>query len=269
VKKVLKWTLLFTLTFLFASQLMAADIMGQVAIFNEQVGWINAATAQAQTKIFVDGVKLARDIQVLGDADIAKWAKANTDDGNLDIIITFGYFPTSLYTPGNAQANDSVGELFLEGGDMFLNTADYVFYVTAGGGANGDVGLKNMTDSAFDCWTDGTITAPTDDGKKYIPSLPNSITAPRCFRSSQIDADQDWEIEIAFAEAGDNSDPAIIRNLTYGGRVGIFFQVSDDAYPRGKVLIELFDNWLKEVARYFAVDPQSKMATTWSSIKND
>jgi hypothetical protein len=48
------------------------------------------------------------------------------------MMIIFGYFPVSLYTPGNAQADDSLGELFLEGGDMILNTADYIFYVTEG-----------------------------------------------------------------------------------------------------------------------------------------
>lgn len=269
MKRILKWVLLLSLTLALTSQIMAAEIMGQIAIFNEQVGWISAATAKAQSQIVIDELKLTKNIQVLGDADIAKWAEANTDDGNLDIIITFGYFPTNLYAPGNANADGSVAELFLEGGDMFLNTADYIFYVTQGGGANGDTGLKNITDSNFDLWTDGAVTAPTEDGLKYIPSLPKSITAPRCFRISQIEGDGDWEMEIAFAQAGDNADPAIIRNLSYGGRVGVLLQVSDDAQPRGNVIVEMLNNWLKEKVRSVAVDPQSKLTTTWGEVKSN
>jgi hypothetical protein len=269
VKLLLKFSLGLLLAFAFTSPLFAADIMGQVAIYNERAGWIDAGTAQAQSKIFMDGVKLTKDIQVLGDADIAKWAEANLKDGDVDVIITFGDFPSKLYTPGNAQKDGSVVELFIEAGNMVLNTADYIFYVNQGAGSNGDTALKNITDSNFDMWTDGTVTEPTAEGKKYTPSLPAKITAPRCFKKSQIDANDEWDLEVAFAEGSGNCDPAIIRNNKYGGRVGILFQVADAGPPRGKVLIEIFDNWLKEKLKAKAVDPNSKLATTWARVKHD
>lgn len=269
MRKALRLVLLFALTLTFASQLMAAEIMGQVAVFNERAGWIAAATAQQQTTIFIDEVKMVNDIKVLGEADIAAWAEANSEDGELDVIILFGDFPGKLYAAGNAEPDDSVAEIFLEGGNMILNSGDYIFYINNGAGANGDAGLMNMTDSTFGMWTDGMVTSPTEDGLKYTPSLPKSITAPRCFVVSQIEANDEWELEVAFAEAAGNVDPGIIRNVEYGGRVGIFFQEAGAQWPRGMFLAEMFDNWLKEKVKSAAVDPQSKLSTTWATVKGD
>ena len=70
---------------------------------------------------------------------------------NLISLSPLGTLPVSLYKPGNVEQEDSIAEKFLEGGDMFVNTADYIFYVTQGGGKNGDKGLKTITDSNFDC----------------------------------------------------------------------------------------------------------------------
>ena len=245
-----------------------AQKMGQIAIFTESVGWTDVGTANAQAQIILDNLKITKSVEKLGDAAIGDWAKKNTKDGEMDIIITFGYFPVSLYTPGNAQANNSVGELFLEGGNMILNTADYIFYVTQGGGANGDAGLKNMTDSTFDMWTDGNVCQPTDDGKKFTPSLPASFTAPRSFKISQVEANPEWELEVAFGSNGvDNADPAIIYNTKYGGRVGIFFQVSDNNMPRGKIVVEMLDNWLSKQIKAQAVDSVEKLSTAWGKVK--
>ncbi len=238
----------------------------KIAIFYESVGWIGADPAKAAGDAIAKGVKVANEIVVLNDADMATFAKANTKDGNFDVIITFGYFPVSLYTPGNAQKDDSVGELFLQGGDMIFNTADYIFYVTQGGGANGDTGLKNMTNSNFDCWTDGTTCKPTALGSKYAPSLPASFTAPRCLKKDQIEADPDWDVEVIFADNGaNNMDPVIIRNNKNGGRVGIAFQVADDNMPRGAVMTEIINNYLG--ANVTAVKPAEKATTTWGQIK--
>lgn len=196
------------------SSLSLAQI-DKVAIFNESVGWTDVDTALAATDIILAGVTKANDVTVYDDAGMGDFAAANTADGNVDVIVLFGYVPVSLYTPGNAEADGSLFEMFLEGGDVILNTADYIFYVTEGGGANGDVGLKNMTDSNFDCWTDGVECTPTADGAKYTPSY-EGHTAPRCLKLDQIEADADWELEVAFgSDGGNNVDPAIIRNVTY------------------------------------------------------
>jgi hypothetical protein len=258
---------IFTTSFIFVTT-SQAEKMGQIAIFTEAVGWTDVATANAQAQIIIDGLKLTKDIQKLGDAAIGDWAKKNTKDGDTDVIIMFGYFPVSQYTPGNGQRDGSVGELFLEGGNMFLNSCDYIFYVTQGGGVNAATGLQNMTDTTFDCWTDGNTCKPTDDGKKYTPSLPASFSAPRCFRKTQIDANPDWSVEVAFGSNGaDNLDPAIIKNKVYGGRVGIVHQVSDNSMPRGKVMLEMLDNWLSKQVKGVAVDSAGKLSTAWGEIR--
>jgi hypothetical protein len=252
---------------LLAATTCLATNMGQIAIFTESVGWTNVGTANAQAQKIISDLRLTREIEILGDKAIGDFAQANTDDGELDIIITFGYFPVSLYAPGNGEADDSVGELFLEGGNMFINTADYIFYVTLGGGANADTGLKNMTDSNFDLWTDGVSTEPTEDGKEYTPSL-IATSAPRCFRVSQIEANPEWELEVAFGDdGGANADPAVIHNTDYDGRVAIVFQVSNDAMPRGEVITEMLNNWLSEKVEAQAVEPVDKLSVTWGKVK--
>jgi hypothetical protein len=150
---------------------------------------------------------------------------------------------------------------------MILNTADYIFYVTEGGGANGDTGLKNMTDSNFDLWTDGNTCKPTADGEKYTPSL-IEFTAPRSFKVEQIEADSDWEVEVAFGSNDDGSmvDPVIIKNLSYGGFVGIFFQVSDNSLPRGEVASEMINNYIAPVI-VSPVEAHGKLPLTWGQLK--
>jgi hypothetical protein len=236
----------------------------KIAIFNELVGWTSVGAAAEATDIVLANVTSAADITIYNDADMGAFAEDNTGDGNMDIILTFGYWPVSLYEPGNAEPDGSLGELFLEGGDIILNSADYIFYVTEGGGANGENGLKNVTDSNFDMWTDGTACVPTAAGESYTPSL-EAFTSNRAFKNVQVEDDADWELEVAFGSDGDNSDPAIIRNLTYGGRVGIFFQVSNDDLPRGDVVSEMIDNYIAGVVT--AVEPADKLAVTWGSIK--
>ena len=68
-----------------------------------------------------------------------------------------------------------------------MNAADYIFYVTKGGGTNGDKRLKTITNSNFDCWGAGTdVFKPTAAGKKYVPSLPASYDSPRPMKLDQI-----------------------------------------------------------------------------------
>jgi len=247
----------------FATGSCFAAKMGQIAIFTESVGWTSVGAANTAAQIILDGVTITNDIQKLGNGDMGTFAEANTDDGELDIIILFGYFPPSLYTPGNGQPDGSVGELFLEGGNMFLNTSDYIFYVSS---ANNDAGgLTNMTDSNFDCWTDGINNTPTADGATYTPSYAGHV-GKRSLQIDQVEADADWELEVVFGSDGTNTaDPAIIRNLTYGGRVGVVLQVDDDSMPKGEVISEIIENYIGGIIT--AVEPADKLAVTWGGIK--
>lgn len=258
---------LLFLAFIFVQPSWSIQKMGSIAIFTEAVSWTDVGTANAEAQEIINNLKITRDIQIMGDKEIGEFAKKNTNDNDLDIIITFGYFPVSLYKPGNAEANGSVGEKFLEGGDMFLNTADYIFYVTQGGGTNGDQGLKNMTDSNFDMWTDNTRCSPTDDGKKYAPSIPAQYDAPRCFKTDQVGASKDWEVELALGSNGATYiDPAIIHNKDYDGRVAIVFQAGG-TLPRGEVIVEILDKWLSSKIKAQPVDPLDKLPITWGKIK--
>jgi len=243
--------------------------MGQIAIFTEAVSWTDVGTANAVAQKIISDLKITRDIEILGDKAIGTFAEANTGDDDMDIIITFGYFPVSLYTPGNAERDGSVAELFLEDGNMFLNTADWIFYVTQGGGANGAAGLQNITDSTFTMDVpDGINNSPTDDGKKYTPSLPDSYSSNRVFKKNEIDANDEWELEVVFGDNGDNNaDPAVIHNLDYDGRVAIVFQIPA-VQPRAEVIIEVLDNWLSTKVQANPVEFLDKLSVTWGEVKH-
>ena len=258
----------YSLVAAFSPSVGVAAPLGEVAIFTEQSGWIAQGTAAAEGKELADLLKKPKDVVTLTDKEIGPWAEKHTDNGLADIIVTFGWFPTTLYPPGNAEPDDSVAELFLEGGNIFLNTADYIFYVTQGGGANGENGLKNMMDINADMWSGGTGIKPTDDGAKYTPSL-KAFTSERTFKSGQIV--DPWEVEVVFGDNGaDRIDPAIVYDTETEGRIGILFQEPNNGgLPRGEVLAEMIDNYLFEVLGPEAVDPNDKITTTWGDIKSD
>ena len=241
----------------------------QIAIFNENVGWTTVAAAKEATDQIVASVKSAKSVKVLNQAGIADFIKSTHDDGTVDAVILFGYLPETVYTPGNTQADDSLIEKFIGGGNIVMNAADYFFYVTKGGGANGDKGLKTITNSAFDCWGDGNVSKPTADGKKYVPSLPAEYPAQRPMKLEQVKADKNWEVEVAFGSSADGKllDPAVIKSTTHGGRFVVVRQTPSAAPDRGKVFSEIIDNYFGPTVA--SVDPVAKIATAWGNIKRD
>ncbi len=260
-------TMLYVVAIVALPSIGVSAPMGDVAIFTEQSGWIAQGTAAAEGEALKDLLKKPAKVEILTDKQIGKWAEDRTDNGLSDIIVTFGWFPTTLYTPGNADPDGSVAEEFLEGGNVILNTADYIFYVTQGGGANGEQGLKNMMDINADMWSGGTGIKPTADGKEYTPSL-DDFTSERTFKEAQIT--DPWEVEAAFGDNGAGFiDPAIVHDTETDGRIGIAFQEPNNpGLPRGEVLAEMIDNFLFEVLGPQAVDPNEKVATTWGHLKS-
>ena len=217
--------------------------LGDVAIFSEATAWISKDDADIQRAIVFDNLK--NDVPAVGDvvyatdAEIGPWAEERIDDGKADILITFGWFPTTLYTPGNVQVDNSIAERFLYGGNIILNCADYAFYVTEGGGANGENGLKTIININADMWSDGTAITPTNDGKKYTPALVD-FTSHRTFKAAQIV--DPWSVEVKFGDNGAGFfDPGIIKLKDSSGRVGICMQNANGDLPRGQVLIEMID----------------------------
>lgn len=252
----------------FATVASAAQL-GDIAIYNANVGWIAAAKAKEIGDAMLKDVKVGASIKAYDVNALADFVKARTNDGKIDTVFLFGDIAETLYTPGNAQKDDSLIEQFINGGNMVLNTADYIFYVNKGAGANGDAGLKTITNSTLDLWTDGNKSVPTADGKKFTPSL-KEFTAPRSLKKAQVDADPNWDVEVAFGASADgaNLDPAVIKNVATGGRVGIVIQVADDAQPRAAVITELFNNWVGTLGSTTAVEPTGKLSTTWAELKS-
>ena len=242
----------------------SAAPLGQLALYWDKAGWLNQATAQQHGETILKNVKVTKG-QNYSQKTLADWVKANTSDGEMDILLTFGDFPETLYTPGNVQQNDSLIEKFIDGGNMVWNTADYIFYVVNGAGTNGDMGLKTITNSSFDLWTDNNLVQPTADGKKYIPSL-KQFLSHRSWKKAQVDADSNWDFAGIFGEGPLGVDPGIIVHAKTGGYVGFFQQYPDDSYNRSDVFTEIMNHWVPTVATA-AVDPQGKAASSWGRIK--
>ncbi len=266
-KKGLAFIAVMALTLTFTSAFAGID---QIAIFNENVGWTTVPLAKEATDQILANVKAANSVKVLDQAGIADFIESTQADGTVDAIILFGYLPETVYTPGNTQADDSLIEKFIGGGNIVMNAADYIFYVTLGGGKNGDKGLKTITNSNFDCWgADADKFTPTAAGKKYVPSLPADYNSPRPMKLDQIEADENWEVEVAFGSANDGKllDPAVIKSTTHGGRFVVVRQTPAAAPDRGKVFSEIIDNFFGPTVA--PVDPVAKIATAWGNIKRD
>ena len=218
----------------------------EIAIFNEVVAWTTVDAAQAATDQIIENVKTARNIKIVNRTEVANFIAKTSNDRTIDALILFGYLPETVYAPGNSQEEDSLIEKFIEGGNIVMNTADYIFYVSADGGSNGENGLKTITDSNFDCWgVDDDVFKPTADGKKYMPSLPAEYNAPRPIKKSQIDADENWEVEISFGatDDGERHDPIVVKNKKTGGRFVIVRQTEEETLDRGAVFSEIIDNY--------------------------
>ncbi|MCY3553275.1 MAG: hypothetical protein OXH39_22670 [Candidatus Poribacteria bacterium] len=248
----------------------SSSALGDVAIFSENTGWISKDNADIQRAIVFDNLQNAvssvGDVVYKTDEEIGPWAEERIDDGKADILIIFGWFPTTLYTPGNSQVDDSIAERFLYGGNIILNCADYIFYVTEGGGANGENGLKTIININADMWGDGTQIKPTADGEKYTPTL-EAYTSNRPFKSAQIV--DPWSVEVAFGDNGAGFfDPGIIKLNDSSGRVGICMQEGNNGeLPRGQILIEMIDFISQQADVLTDVEPAGKAAVIWGNIK--
>jgi len=209
---------------------------------------MSQGTADTESQEIVDNVT-GVPIEVFTPSDLdalADWVEDHTGDGVPDLLIMFGIFPATIYPAGNAQPDGSLAELFLDDGNCIINTGDYIFYVGSAG--NNDAGgLANMTDvPAAAMWGDDSLAttfAPTADGQLYTPSLPE-LPCNRPWFPAQFDG-TDWYFELILGESPDGTQvqPGILRNSVTGGRLGAFFQLSDDSQPRGEVISEWINNW--------------------------
>jgi hypothetical protein len=216
-----------------------------------------------------------------GDGDepgLGEWAKAHTGNGQKDVLITAsGTTPSSLYPFPNLEPDGSVVEEFIDDGNIVINIADWIFYMSYEGGVrsaeNGPSGAANIFDIpglTFGSRSNGmTVNA---NGKKYLPSL-KDFTTDRPWHLEQLEG-TDWEVT-TFAQAGDNdADPAVAVNNKTGGIIAALIQ---KAWPlpneaddnRAEVVIEFVKNWLVEqIPDWQAVEAADKLSSTWGQIKH-
>jgi len=266
-----KLMLVSVVALVFCTTAMASDIA-----ISTQAGWFSQSAADREMQEIVDNVT-AVSVELFPTSEqdaLADWVIEHTGDGAADLLILCGQFPDTIYEPGNVQAGGSLAELFLDDGNVIINTGDYMFYVVNGAGTNGEGGIRAMMDIAgITMWDDDTSVSVTAEGEQYTPSLQDYAT-DRPFHLDELEGD--WEPELILAQnaAGTRADPVIVLNTVTGGRLGIFYQTAgQDNDPRGEVISEWINNWyLKFVAggNPYARRPSPKDGTmhedTWVTL---
>ena len=231
-----------TLFFAFCTTAVASEIA-----ISTQAGWFGQAAADSEMQKIVNNVK-GVNIQLFTSAQqnaLADWVRDHTGDGTSDLLILCGQFPDTIYPAGNAQADGSLAELFLDDGNTIINTGDWIFYVVNGAGSNGPSGLQNMMDipGVTVAGEDDTAVTVTADGHLYTPTLQNFAT-DRPFHLDTLA--NNWSAELILAQnaTGTRADPVIVHNTVTDGRIGIFYQTAgQDGDPRGQVISEWINNW--------------------------
>ena len=221
---------------------------GTVAIYTGNTGWISKAEADAQAEICVDaldaaGIEAQWFASPAQKADVANWVTAATNNGKVDVLVLYGYVPETIFGAGNTQPDNSLAELFIEStdGDMILNHADWMFYVSIVN--NGAEGLQHLMDTnPITLWGDNTPMYVTPDGAEIAPTLEDYKT-DRALRFNELKGE--WHIEAALARDAyaPRADPVIARDGNRG-RVAFAYQTNpaDPTYvpdPKGAVAAEM------------------------------
>ena len=227
---------------------------GEVLIYTGTVNWIDKGVADQQAQICVNKLNVMGVANswisaagAAGETEVADWVSNSTGNGQLDVLVIYGYLPPTIYVYGNSEVDGSLAELFIEteDGDAIINHADYFFYVTGDGAgglvANGDLALMQIMDiPGMSMWGDNTPMVVTADGAKYAPSLTDFLT-DRPFNLGYLAAQVvDWYPELILAQnaAGTLSEPIIVRDGDRGRLIPVF-QASFQDDPKGAVAAEI------------------------------
>ena len=208
-----------------------------VLIYTYRSFWMkleDAEMAAETTKSLLESkgiqVKITKDNVYLRD-----WMLQTTGNGAVNVLITYGLLPATIYTPGNSQPDGSIAENWIEttDGDTILNYADYIAYNTEGdvdpehnifGHSNSERGLQNLMDNPnihlFPLGDHelGISMIVTSDGNALTPSLAN-FESYRPIPLNQLQGE--WFPEKVFAsDTGDAqavyADPVIVRDGNRG-----------------------------------------------------
>lgn len=279
--------LLTVILFLSVTTVFAGDL----AIYSgpSNPDWISAASVEANTELVMNhaGVKaLFNSIQDFGDGDevgddspLAEWCKTHTGNGQQDVILlACGTAPSALYPFPNVKPDGSNVENFIEAGNIVINVADWIFYMSYEGGVrsaeNAAGGAQNVFDvPGLDFNERGTGNqTPTELGEKYIPSL-KPFRSVRPWRVEQF-ANSNWDLFIFAQEDANNADPVVAVSKESGedgnGMIAAMWQTATPNWsgtdPRGIGVAEFIENWLSENAT-LDVHAQGKLSTTWGHLK--
>ncbi len=223
---------------------------GEVAIYTGNTGWIYKQRADQEADRCRDKLALAGVDTTLfqNDGDfqrISDWVQQATGNGQVDVLVLYGYLPETLYKPKNLEGDGSILEAYLESldGDVVINHGDYMFYVSTS--LNDVQGLQNIADSpTLTMWGENTPMLVTPLGHRIAPSLEN-FQSDRPLNLEQL-ADQ-WFVEVALAldHSGQRADPVILRDRNRGRMVPMF-QTRFQEDPKGSVAAETIF-WIYEI----------------------
>ena len=284
---------LVTLALFASAGMLSVSMAGDFAVYSGPTnpGWIsdgaveaivNTVTKHAGVKAMFDNIDNYGDGDEVGDkSPLGKWLKSHTNNGQTDVVFTAcGTCPSSFYPFPNKEPDGSNIENFIEAGNVHVNVADWIYYMSYEGGVrsadNGGTGAANVFDIPGLSFGDrGTDFQPTAEGKKYIPSLKNFDSA-RPWHMEQFKGTP-WKL-VAFAvDKGDknSADPVVAISTEDGkdgtGMIAAMWQKDAPVWagkpdPRGIGVAEFLVNWLQENAT-FAVNPKEKTSTTWGYVK--
>ena len=284
---------LVILAFLVSTSMFSVSMAGDFAIYSGPTnpGWISdgaveeivkTVTKHAGVKAMFDNIDNYGDGDEVGDkSPLGKWLVSHTNNGQTDVVFTAcGTCPSSFYQFPNKDPDGSNIENFIEAGNVHVNVADWIYYMSYEGGVrsadNGAQGAANVFDiPGLSFGNRGSDFEPTKEGKKYIPSLKN-FDSTRPWHMEQFKGTP-WKL-VAFAvDTGDknSADPVVAISKEDGkdgtGMIAAMWQKDAPVWagkpdPRGIGVAEFLVNWLQENAT-FAVNPKEKMSTTWGYVK--
>ena len=180
-----------------------------------------------------------------------------TANGHVNVLISYGVIPNSIYPRGNSQPDGSIAENWIEtpDGDTILNQSDYLGWNSTGdlepASFNGSGGIRNLMDIPDISFFagEGSMMLVTPDGSALTPSLVN-FESHRLFPLSKLKeaGAGAWFAEKIFAsDTGSDqatyADPIIVRDGNRG-RLAIALQTYQKDDPKGEVAAEIIINYL-------------------------
>ena len=259
--------------------------------------WISQHAANANARVIINDERITdifesienfgRGDEIGYDSPLGRWIKSHTGNGQQDVFVSAsGTAPSALYRFPNIDTDGSNIEKFIEDGNVYINVADYVLFVSWENGQwnewNQEAGAANIFDIPWvHFWPPGGHGAPsipmvpTEEGKKYMPTLLKEFGSDRPWHLDHFFG-TDWET-FAFAK-GENhalfADPAVAINKEYGGIVASMWHKAQPNWigtdPRGVGVVEFIVNWLTEHGSISTVvNPEENPTTTWGGIAHN